>query len=244
EAELEIEIVGPSSVTEQIGLSDHLLRLGANHVFIDGSIDRKAIASAVEVGQTILVCSPNFGQLDEIIDELTYYYQLSRIEPYLLMNDKKSANQSIIYRDFTKRINVKENSSIRACTETEIIESGCRSLIGNETKISNLFQRKDICKIFINGAITERSFSKISDSFFSFTGEMILSSPLHLSLRNRDIKKMISSLKMKVLHPFRLVAIGVNSFAVNGNHIDCDKFRNTVRNEFPDIPVLDVREAR
>ena len=73
------EIIGPSTVNNQIKLADSMLDYGAEHVFIDGSLDRKTIALSTKIRDIIIVVSPLVGNEKAIFRKTYYYSKLAEI---------------------------------------------------------------------------------------------------------------------------------------------------------------------
>ncbi len=220
---LNTEIVGPSSVNDQIELSEIILAEGAEQILIDGSLDRKSILLSPKIKNFFLVVSPEVGSKSVIFNELSRVVELSKIPLQKNFNDK--SNITIQY-------------------DNHIEELDFASLYGNEKKLLNkIINQKNINKIYIPGAITDKSWKIIKATFLNFNFDLILKNAFNIHLNFHNFENMKKNIKLYTQHPIKLLGIVVNSFAVNGEHIDCDDLRNSIRFKFPDVKVFDITEA-
>jgi len=219
--ELRVEIVGPASAEAQLKLAKHLLSLGATKVFIDGSLDRKAISLQEGLDAVVLVISPAFGDEIAILDEVVRLHELSTIKQSRL----KFKSDYISYR-----------TSQGTWKETEY-----KSLLSREKEI---FQHLDMefDSLYLPCPITDKGFPIIKSFLQQYKGELILRHPylLHISLNHLNWLKKNSQLK--VISPFKLKAIAVNSYASNGKHLPSDALRTLIRQRISKLPIIDVKE--
>jgi len=219
-AAIEAEVVGPASVADQIRLAKVILSYGAKHVFIDGSLDRKAVAGAEDIDSVIISASPVSGKTDEIIEELDHLRLLSIIPK----NEEKCLPETCCYR-----------------LNGIFFETDLKRIYGNESEIVTILAKKPDF-VYLPGALTDRSYDKLNNSLESFYGVICLKNPLHLKLNKKNLRQLIKK-NLCVSHTFSIQGISLNSYAVDGNHLDSESLRTRVRKEFPDIPVIDVRET-
>lgn len=238
------EIVGPPSVKEQTDTVKKLFEYGAEKIFIDGSIDRKAIIAAEEIQNIIMVASPEVGNLQYIVNKIRELENLALVPE--IEND--ISEQRIRVKDIKKELEVNNVVVILEDTEpphkqwTDHLHM--KTLLGNEnTLLSEIRKKADKTKrikyIFTPASITERSFNLIKTELTRQNIIIIIKHPFKILLDNISIKKFF--LQLRTIRSMNINAIAVNSFAANGNHIDCDILRQTMRTEF-DLPVVDIME--
>lgn len=218
---LETEIFGPHTVTQQIKLCHIFQELGINKIIIDGSLDRKSIAMSPEIDNLILVSSPAFGTTEEITQELIKLANLSS----MAINNQYSFNEEYI-------------SYIK---DKQVHATAFKSLFRHEKDICHLLT-SGIDTLFIPGAITENSFNKLKNTLIKFKGELIIKHPLQIMTSNYSTNQILD-LNISAQNPFPIDAIGLNSFSTDNRHLDSDIYRETIRNYFKNIPIIDIQEA-
>lgn len=221
--ELQVEIVGPASAEAQLKLARHMLSLGAIKVFIDGSLDRKAISLQEGLDALILVISPAMGDERSILDEVKRLYELSTL-PTL---DEQIPSDYISFR--------KEESNWE--------KTPFKSLLSREKEfIQYMDMVQDISAIYLLCPVTDKGFATLKSFLHQFKGELVLRHPylLHLSLSN--LKWLRDNCRLKVLNPFKLKAIAVNSYSTGSRHMPSDQLRAMIRSNVKEIPIIDVKE--
>jgi len=222
--DLETEIVGPSTVANQIKLCKIILEKGSKQVFIDGSLDRKSILLSPEIQNFYLVLSPEAGSKIKIIEELKKIVGISRI-PYT-NKFADISNISIEYSDHLEELDF-------------------TSLFGHEKELlSKLTNNKIIKRIFIPGAITNRSWELVQSTFIKSDFELVLKNSFNIHLSDRNFNILNKYVELFTQHSVKLLGITVNSFAVSGEHLDCDDLRNSIVHEFSEIDVFDITEVK
>jgi len=222
--EIATEIVGPADVSAQIQVAELMQAEGAEIVLIDGSLDRKSIALHPKVKSVFLVTGSSFGTLDKITAELTRLDWLAQI-PVFQDKDLKSLQDNIsVYR----------KGSWQRTDQS--------SLLDNEQEIVTLITDAEISKIYLPGAVTDTVFNVLKPALRNIS-EIIVRHPLHLHLNKTNLALLINSHRLSCLAPLKILGIAVNSWSVTGNHLDSKILRNTVREMFPSMPVIDIYEA-
>ena len=218
--ELEAEVVGPATVKSQLDLAFHILQKGANHIFIDGALDRKSIALSKEIDSLIIVASPVAGNLNNIIEELEKLYLLTKIPI-------ESTNN--ITTDYICLINNHKMQNL-----------SFKFLFGNEQILLEKVKKHNPEYLYLPGALTSKSFSKIIPILK--TTKLIIKHPLNLHLIDSQFKQLFELTDVTSLIKFHLEGIAVNSYGVNGNNFNCEEMRFQIREHFTDIPVIDIYE--
>ncbi len=217
---IEAEIVGPASVKSQLNLANHILEKGANHIIIDGALDRKSIALSKEIDSLIIVVSPVAGNLNTIVEKLKKIFFLTKIPV-----DKQA---------------VLSSDNICLLKDKRIVELPLKYLFGNEKTLLEQVSEFKPNKVYFPGAITEKSFSKIVPMLKKTN--LLIKHPLNLHLTDTQLKKLFELTDITSLIKFHLDGIAVNSYGVNGNNFDCEEMRGKIRTAFPEIPVIDIYE--
>lgn len=220
---LQVEIVGPASVESQISLAKKILSFGAKQVFIDGSLDRKAISLQEKVDALVLVISPAIGKEKEILNEVIKLHELSKIP---LAKDKCKSDY-ISYRTENGKWN----------------ETKYQSLLGQEKEIIQSFDLYAEMKvIYLPCTLTDKGFPIMKSFLQKYEGELIIRHPYLLQISLANLNWLMNNCNTKTVYPFNLKAIAVNSYASNEKHIASDILRSKIRNSIGEIPVIDVKE--
>lgn len=237
---LETEIVGPPSVSEQIAVAKRILRHGAEHVFIDGSLDRKAIGSSSEVDSLVICGSAVSGSLAILHSEFRRYYDLTLLEapgnnwqPELIEQIVSDPRLKLIYRPEQEE------------KEHDISYLECSTLLGHEKEIVSYLQKnkKEACLLYVPTSLAEKSF-RILKSYLDKPHHLriMIKHPFHLQLERSSFDFLMKNNSLITLRQLHIAGFIINSFALNGNHLDSELFRESLRKEF-EIPVVDVMEV-
>jgi hypothetical protein len=217
------EIVGPATAEAQAQLANHILSLGAKQVFIDGSIDRKAISLQENVDALVLVVSPAMGNEKDIMKEVTRLYNLSKIP----ITQEKIKADFIAYQS--------EKGKWQA---TEY-----KSLLGQEQEIIQFLTTKaGLTSIYIPCTITDKGFPMLKVFLQQYKGELIIRHPFMLHISSANLNWLINNCLLTTVNAFHLKALAVNSYAANGKHISSDLLRSEMRSIIEELPVIDVKE--
>jgi hypothetical protein len=222
--DIETEITGPANVSAQMETARIMLQKGADTVFIDGSLDRKSVAMSPDVNGVFLVVGGSFGNLEKLTSELARQICLAGIKPYRAAGSK-ALNQNIaVY-------------SSKGWQSTDQ-----RSLLGFEGDLMQLIAEQEVSRLYLPGAVTDTVYNSLKPALKEIK-EIVVRHPLNLHLKKSNLEHLTATHKTTCLHPFKIVAVAVNSWSVSGNHIDSSVLRSFVRERFPALPIIDVREG-
>ena len=216
--DIKTEIVGPATVKEQIELAEFILSFGVEHVFIDGSLDRKSVALSPKIDSLIIVASSTFGKLEDLRKELAKLVLLSKI--------KKN-----IYE-------IEDRTKICYSLNNKTIISDFSSILNNEKEFLQLPKISEASWIYFPKAFTNRSFLALKKIFQKC--DIVFKHPLHIQINFSQLESIFSNIL--VLEEIKIDAIALNSYSVSGDHLDSELFRAEIRKDFQDIIVIDVSE--
>jgi len=218
------EIVGPANAVAQIQTAELMQTQGAEIILIDGSIDRKGIALHDKVKAVFLLAGGSYGNIDKISSELAKLVLLSQIALFDETNPKLNEHNISCYNDGVWR------------------DLGLSSLLGNEPELMNTLAELHPAKIYLPGAITDSILNGIKPALKEIR-DVIIRHPLQLHLSKANLDYLVSEHKLSTTNPFRLIAVAVNCWSVKGNHLDSQLLRNTIRQQFPKLIVIDICEG-
>ncbi len=223
---IDTEIFGPVSVQAQTECLQLMQKQGSQKLVIDGSIDRKSIVLSTLIDSVILVAGASYGSITKIKTELHRLAMLCKIPL-----SAQAPSPAMRARD-----------SILFWEGTRWKDSGFKSLIGHETQILQLI-RSGTSHVYLPGAFTETSFSKMIKTLEASETQLIIRHPYVLQLSIASLERFLQCLKLKTAIPFKINAIAVNPAAVGAEHLDADCLRQEIKEEFGDFVVLDIMEA-
>ncbi|MDY6915492.1 MAG: hypothetical protein SVM86_04170 [Candidatus Cloacimonadota bacterium] len=215
---IETEVVGPASVSKQILLAKFIWEHGADHIFIDGSLDRRAIASSSIIKNIFLVAGAQKGNLEKITSQLENLVTLSTIP----------------------KLSIQPQSFITFYKKKDIIKSSIKNIYGNEKEIS-LYMNAS--QIYFPGALTDRSFERLKNFFPKFKGKLVFNHPFVLQISNKNLKFLKEHTNIFCVNGFDISALALNSFSPAGNHINCKQMREQLRRKFPNLLIFDTKEV-
>ncbi len=238
---LKSEIVGPPSVFEQIETARKILSYGVEHIFIDGSLDRKAIGSAQDVDSLIITGSPTYGNLARLKRGFKKLHDLTKIRDLVDFYPAK-LKRMLLSDDFIKLgfVNNRDN------TDIEFSNLPFKTILGHEKDVINILRgkKKETIQLYIPTSITEKSFLLLK-SLIQELGNLkiIIKHPFHLQLEDQSNRWLRHKNVLLTLKKMDIAGFVINSYAINGNHLDCEQFRSAIRDDFA-LPVIDVMEVR
>lgn len=229
EADLETEITGPSSVSEQINAAHEMLRLGAEKVLIDGSLDRKSIAFEDSVKAIVLCVGASFGSKEEIVEELKRLRLMVNISQY----------QFSIYRYKM----LKESHVLMFRKKDRWYHTDIESLIKREDELRALIAENPDA-IYIPTAYSSLLHAKLYPLFKNFNKEIIFRHPQCLHLCYKELFQLLRDCDIHCLIPFNVKLYALNPWAVGKSPVDAVQFRKYIRTMRPNQQFIDIMELK
>lgn len=218
------EIAGPASSEAQVKIAQLMQEQKAEIVLIDGSLDRKSVAARPEIAGVFLVAGSSYGSIDKIVAELTRLIALSQITLY------KANDLSIC------------SCSVYAYQKDRWVDTGFASLLGNETEFISYLSEHYPDKLYLPYAITDAVVNSMKQTLHKSI-DLIVSHPLQLHISKTNLEYLHNQHQLFTLNAFRLKGIAVNSWAVDGHHLDSSILREKARSLSKNLPVFDIYEG-
>jgi hypothetical protein len=221
-----VEISGPGSMSKIKKMTDKLHAYGADIVFMDGSIDRKALSAPVISEATVLASGAAYaGSMEKVIKDTAHTVNLLSLplapdgilkEARELINKKQS---SIIMRDGTW-----ETYSTRTTlTGAKLLEG---LITGNTSTI------------LLHGALTKRSLPKNKDGL-EIT--VIVRDPTCIFLNPEELRILRGrGYSFKVLYSSPVSAVTINPHSPDGFDFDSEEFLARMKETLNPVPVANV----
>ena len=221
--DIETEIIGPSTASEQIALANQIKKYNPKFILIDGSLDRKAITLKPEIDAMILVVSANFGTLEEITAELKRLILLTKI-PQII-------NPSIV---------IEQESLLLIKDERVVMQKS--TLLGFEKEIISFLNENKVEQIYLPGVLTDTIWGKVKKSFTKNSQTLIIYHPYQLHLSYANLQELFSLMKVQAKHKFIISALALNSFSIKGRHLEIGILKEAV-SKITKIKTIDCMEV-
>lgn len=212
---------------EQIGVLKRMQTLGAEKVLIDGSLDRKSIASSEAVDAVLVLIGASFGSISAIIREIRRLELLNAIPRHDLDQSEYSlllgSGQILYQKDEMWR------------------ETGLESLLGNEKALKKILE-DEVEALYIPGALTDTVYNALRAPLAESGAKILLRHPECLKLGLTRLERLVDELSPRVLIPFRIRSWVLNSTSIGSQAIDAIEFRAKLRQAFPQLELPDIRE--
>jgi hypothetical protein len=229
EQDIHTEICGPQSVKDLAACALLLLSLGAEKIIIDGSLDRKSIVLSDSLDAIILVIGAGFGDMKSINTELKRLLSLAAIPVAVGLGT-----------DVTKRL--LEGESIKLNQDKRWVNTGFKSLIGNEKSIIELIvEAVNPSALYIPGAYTSAVNARLADAISNL--QVVVRNPECIKLSDVELSSFIANRSPQCLIPLKIKAIAINANAIGAASIDADLLRNSLRKDFPKLELIDLMEV-
>ena len=213
----ETEIVGPSTLNEQIELIKIFNALKCDFVLIDGSIDRKSICLSDKITEITLVIGAAAGSINEITQQTEKIKLISEI-PTQKIKD---------YEYITYKTN-------------KIIKSNIKTIYSNESEINNIITKQPKW-VYFPGMLTSNSWQKLKNMISNYSGDIIFNHPININLNLSELNQFIKKSIYSRQH-FPIKTVAINSFSPNEEYIDANILRGKIKDMFQGFKVLDTME--
>ncbi len=227
EQEIYTEIGGPQSVSAQIACANLIIRLGAEKVLIDGSLDRKSIALSDSLDALILAVGAGYGDVTAIREELTRLLSLSSVPSYHEISP-------------AVRKNLLDAELVQLRYKDKWHKTELSSLIGAEKAVLKLLDDNPSPEaIYIPGAYTEQVHNRLGSALKC---KLIFRHPECIKLGSKELAGFLKEQHPLCLIPFNIQALTLNTSAIGAPPQDADSFRHAIRSSFPTLEIIDIME--
>ncbi len=221
-----IQIAGPVNAADIKIVSDMLHDFGAEVVFVDGAIDRKASSSPLITDACVIATGAVLSRdMKKVIEKTAYTvecYQLNQVKDNIREKLKRGCSTCII-----------DNTGEIACLYEETGISAGKILSENiDTKTQY---------VYVKGAITSMLLNELSKSNYAKDFILVIddATKIFVDLRDwNDAKKR--GLKIEVLDSIKILAITLNPVSPEGYYFDSAQFLEKMQYYIKDIDIIDV----
>lgn len=227
-----IQLAGPDVNAYMKDVVNKMLSYGAAIVLIDGAIDRKSVASPWIADAAILSTGAVISRNVEVVkNETLHQVELFQLEEVKCENIKKVADE--IYERKGYAI-VDKDGSVEELSIKTALNSG--TIIGSAINEDSEF-------VILSGSLVERVITHIMDVCPYYKDvTFIVQDSTKIFIDRRSWRAFKSrGIKVKVLHPIKILAVTTNPYAPEGYFFEPQGFLQHMRQALSPIPVIDVK---
>ena len=221
-----IQIAGPVSVTDMKHVSIRLKHYGAQVVFIDGAIDRKAVSSPAVTDACIMatgaVLSRDMKKVLERTAHAVECYTLKQID-----ND-------------VRKLLLKKNQTCIIQNDENVIVLDIKTSITGGKKISELIDENTVY-VFVKGAVTTALLKDLWENKYLRGIKLIIEDGTKIftdiNVWNEMRKK---GLKVETLNRINVMAVTLNPVSPAGYYFDSALFKESMEKYIQAVKVVDV----
>ncbi|HEY2570779.1 MAG TPA: hypothetical protein VGI27_04870 [Solirubrobacteraceae bacterium] len=211
-----VEVAGPSAATDVRAVSDAMLELGAEHVLIDGAIDRRAASSPDVADGLVMATGAILGQdIEAVVTATSDAVDLVRL-PLAAGSD-----------------------------DAGVVVERRLALNAEPAKIAAMLREHAQTDTFVvDGALSERFLEGLLGARSERAGRelrVVAGDPTKVFLSRRGARWYArQGVCIEVLRSIELKAITVNPVAPQSHRFDSHTLRELIAAAVADVPVLDV----
>ncbi len=225
-----VEVAGPSAAEDVRAVSDVMLEHGADHVLIDGAIDRRA-ASCPAVADAVVMSTG--AVLDEDIEQvIARTRDCAELMRLPLPGDTTTRAHARESTDSLLVDHSGESMRLRPRLALDCGEAELAQLLRNNRGVRALVLRGAVCEPFMEALARVNRGREL---------EIVVQDSTKVFLSRHSCQwYQRHGLALRALNPIRLLAITVNPVAPRAHRLDSARLKRLIQAAIPDIPVLDV----
>ncbi len=221
-----VQIAGPSNTSDIKAVGEMLLNFGAEIVFIDGAIDRKAASSPVITDACVIATGAVLSRdIKKVVEKTAFSiecYRLDEVEEKIKQKIGGSSTICLINEE-------KEDIYIDVAT----------GITAGKTITSKV--DKHTTHIYVKGAVTPLLFKEIYQNKYAKQFIFVIDDPTKLFIESdmwNDAKK--KGLRVQVLKTVKVVALTINPVSPQGYYFDSKEFHEKLNSYIQGVKILDV----
>lgn len=221
-----IQIAGPVQVSEMKYVSNRLLYYGAQVVFIDGAIDRKASSSPAITDACVIATGAVLSRdIKKVLEKTAYSVEC------LTLKQTDEAAKKIIQK--TNKTCIIDNSG-------NVTVPNIKTSINSGKKILQLIDENS-SYLFIKGAVTTSLLKEIGENKFLRGIKIIIEDGTKIftdiNVWN-DLRR--KGFVVETLNRVNVIAVTLNPISPAGYFFDSEMFKEEMKKYLPGIKIIDV----
>ena len=221
-----IQIAGPVSTTDMKYVAGRLIYYGAEVVFIDGAIDRKAVSSPVITDACVIATGAVLSRDMKKVLEKTAH----AVECYSL----NEADEHV------KNILQKINKTCIISEDESVVVPDIKTSITGGKKISELIDEKST-HVFVKGAVTSALLKDLWENKYLRGIKLIIEDGTKIftdvNVWNEMRRK---GLKVEAMNTINVLAVTLNPVSPAGYFFDSEVFKENMERVLTGVKIVDV----
>jgi hypothetical protein len=231
----DVQIAGPVLTSDQLNISNDMLKFGAEMILIDGAIDRKSIASPEASDAIILATGAVLSRnMQKVVAETAYtvsLYSLKLIDDATIKERFHAAEKITVVGSGgncnEKYQDVRELDIKTGFASSNIIDEA----IDGWTKY-----------VYIPGALTSSVIENISPKKFQHV-TFVVKDATKIFLSSDVWHKLVKKgFVLRVLNKVNVAAISINATSPEGYSFERNEFMAAMKNAMPEHLIIDVKQ--
>lgn len=223
-----VVLAGPSTNQTMKEILKIMKQYQTKHIFIDGALFRKSIASHLVSDAIILATGASYDHdMNSVILATKTVAQTYRFP----------AVDSNVYETLFSF-----NRPVKITSDQLLEVAPFQTLVGNEMELYH-FIKTGCTLLYIPSAITEKWIDVLVSNHRHFTSfDLVINDASKLVLSSKYIEYLQKlDVKVSVLHPIKLLAVTLNPYSPNGYIFEKDQFHHQLSKSLM-VPVFNVLE--
>lgn len=221
-----IQIAGPVGASDMKYVAGRLKHYGAQVVFIDGAIDRKAVSSPLITDACIIATGAVLSRdMKKVLEKTAYAVECLTL---------KQADENV------RKTVQRQNRTCIVRNTGEVVVPDIETSIAGGKKISELIDERAAC-VFIKGAVTTSLLKNIGENKFLRGIKIIIEDGTKIftdvNVWNELRRK---GLRVEALNAVDVIAVTLNPVSPAGYFFDSGVFKSEMEKYLPGIKVVDV----
>jgi hypothetical protein len=237
-----VEVAGPSAAEDVRAVSEAMSALGAEHVLIDGAIDRRAASSPAVADGLVMATGAVLGEdIEQVVATTKDAVDLVRLPAAggALGNMRADTALSDVSRSRTHMDATADEREEHITLPRRLV------LIAEPAEIAALLREQPEASTFrLDGALSERFLESLLAARPQRAGRelrLVVGDPTKVFLSRRGPAwYRRQGLSIEVLRTIELKAITVNPVAPQSHRFDSQRLRELLENAIENVPIFDV----
>jgi hypothetical protein len=227
-----IQIAGPVNSTDMKYVCERLNFYGADLVFVDGAIDRRAVSSPSVTDACIIATGAVLSRdMKKVINMTAHAVECFKVE------EVSNKIKQIILENYKTSI-IQNAGNLKNSKEVIIPNIEVNIISG---KIISEYISINTTHVFIKGAVTSKLLRDISQNKY-FKNIVIIVEDGTKIFADIDTWKdlKVKGLKIMVLNKIEIIALSLNPISPEGYYFDSEEFKSKISRCISDIKIIDV----
>lgn len=219
-----VQLAGPSMISQLASVREDFCRLGAELVLIDGALSRKSLCSRQVTEATILCTGASYHKnIHTVVEDTAYQCRILTLPEAADMQLRSLADTD--------------------SRDTVLFTANGPVTLPAGTSLEEALRKNGVQTVFFGGALTDHLVRPLIMSAAPLQGiTFVVRDASKILLKPDSFEKLLRrGVQLQVLSSVNLVAVTVNPFSAYGMHFDAAELLDKMQSRI-DLPVINVME--